>query len=64
MCKWRVLVGVSGRGSASKRVTSVTFTFMCPWEKARQERETFFDSFLPHARWTLLIPDGGVDLEA
>lgn len=51
-------------GSASKRVTSVTFTFMCPWERARQERETFFDSFSPHSRRTLLIralPYGGVD---
>lgn len=52
-------------GSASKRVTSVTFTFMCPWERARQERETFFDSFPLHSRRTLLIralPYGGVDL--
>lgn len=52
-------------GSASKRVTSVTFTFMCPWEQARQERETFFDSFPLHSRRTLLIralPYGGVNL--
>lgn len=31
----------SKTGAAIKRVASVTFTFMCPWEWARQERETF-----------------------